>query len=182
MSEDHPDHDAIITAVANGVAIRKVAASHGLTTSEVNKIIDDAAEHAFGGEALRRDLFIEKNRLNTIALKYYERGISNAPDARECALTYIKANERLSCLVGLNAVQGHAVAVIHQQVPVERKNSTEKIRDALDAVIGIGSRERFLLDKMDEIDGPGITAEEAAEIDELRKARGRGPRGEDPLA
>jgi hypothetical protein len=46
----------------------------------------------------------------------------------------------------------------------------------LDNVLGITVRERFLIDKADEIGGAGITAEESAEIDELRKARGRGPR------
>lgn len=54
------------------------------------------------------------------------------------------------------------------------------MRDALDNVLGITVREWFLLDKADEIGGPGITAEESAELDELRKARGKGPRGEDP--
>jgi hypothetical protein len=39
---------------------------------------------------------------------------------------------------------------------------------------------RLLLDKADEIGGPGVTAEESAEIDELRRARGKGPRSEDP--
>ena len=47
--------------------------------------------------------------------------------------------------------------------------------------MGITVRERFLLDKAEEIGGSGITAEENTEI-ELRKARGKGPRGEDPSA
>jgi hypothetical protein len=43
-------------------------------------------------------------------------------------------------------------------------------------------RERELLDKETEPGGFGLTAEEAAEIDELRKARGKGPRAEDRTA
>jgi len=51
----------------------------------------------------------------------------------------------------------------------------------LDNVLEIAVRERFLLDKADKIGGPGITTEESAEVDELRRARGRGPRCEDPM-
>ena len=61
------------------------------------------------------------------------------------------------------------------------KTSTEKIRAALDSVMRISVRERLLLDKEDEIGGHGITPEESADIDELRKARqdvsSRGPEG-----
>ena len=46
--------------------------------------------------------------------------------------------------------------------------------------MGITARERELLDKESEIDGPGITLEESAEIDELRAKRGKPPRAEDP--
>ena len=52
----------------------------------------------------------------------------------------------------------------------------------LDNIMHITPRERFLLDKEEEHDGSGITAEESAEIDGLRKARGRGPRGVDERA
>jgi len=48
-----------------------------------------------------------------------------------------------------------------------------------DNIPGITVRERFLLDKADEIGGPGVTAEGSTKIDELCKARGKGPRSED---
>jgi hypothetical protein len=46
----------------------------------------------------------------------------------------------------------------------------------LDTILYIGARERLLLDKESEIGGPGITPEEAVEIDELRKAPAVGGR------
>ena len=53
-----------------------------------------------------------------------------------------------------------------------QQTSTEQIRAALDDLLSITVRERELLDKESDA---GITAEESAEIDELRKARGKGP-------
>jgi hypothetical protein len=94
------------------------------------------------------------------------------------AVVFVKIRERRASMTGMNAPQSDAVQLIHANPP-EKRTSTEIARDMLDSVPGITVRERFLIDKADEIGGPGITAEESAEIDELRKARGKGPRSED---
>lgn len=87
---------------------------------------------------------------------------------RENALTYIRASERLASMVGMNAVQGHAITVIHQEAPVKQQTSTEKIRAAIDQIQGVTARERELEDKRSD---RSITADEWTELDELRTER-----------
>jgi hypothetical protein len=57
---------------------------------------------------------------------------------------------------------------------VKQQTSTEKIRAALDNVMGISVRERELEDKADYGDTP-LTSEERAELDRLRAERGQPP-------
>src|SRR5215471_8969197 len=95
------------------------------------------------------------------------------------AVVFVKISERGASMTGMNAPQSDAVPTDPCQ-SAGKENIDRDARDMLDNVLGITVRERFLIDKDDEIGGPAITAEESAEIDELRKARGKGPRSEDP--
>jgi hypothetical protein len=73
-------------------------------------------------------------------------------------------------MVGMNAPAAAAVQLIHQTAPVQQQTSTQKIRTALDNVMGISVRERELEDKADYGDTP-LTADEQAELTQLCSAR-----------
>ena len=68
-----------------------------------------------------------------------------------------------------NPPLGHAVQIV-QHEPANALTSTDRIRIALDNVMGVTARERELDDKQSYSDEP-LTAEEQTELDELRQAR-----------
>jgi hypothetical protein len=128
---------------------------------------------------LKRTLALELMRLDQLEMAFEGKALRDRDVA--AGVLMVKIAERRATLLGLNPSPGYAVAVI-QHPPPEQKTSTQEIQAALDNVLRITVRERQLLDKEAEIGGPGVTPEESAEIDELRRARGKGPRAEDPRA
>jgi len=65
----------------------------------------------------------------------------------QAAVTYVKISERRATLAGANAPIGHAVTVMRHATPPEL-TSTQRIRAALDDVMGIAARERELEDRV----------------------------------
>jgi hypothetical protein len=164
------DADSIVSLVANGMSLRDVAKAHDLTVTEVRGIIDEEAARCFAGAELRRQWLLEARRLRELGQKYYGKAMGDGEEAANSAVIFIKASERLATLTGMNAPIGHAVRVIHQAAPPEQKTSTQEILAALDNVLGITARERQLEDKQDYSDEK-LTADEQAELTELRSAR-----------
>ena len=172
------DHETILGALADGLTVGKAARVLGIAEGEVRAALKETADNFRNGERLREAWALEDIRLHRLGLKFFHKAMESDGDC-QAAVTYVKISERRATLAGANAPIGHAVTVMHQAAP-PKLTSTQRIRAAIDNVMGISARERELLDKESEIDGPGITPEESAEIDELRKARGKGPRAEDP--
>jgi hypothetical protein len=54
--ERRQSDDAIIHEAVHGSSLRDIAKGHGLTVTEVRKIIDEEAAQAFNGEQLRREV------------------------------------------------------------------------------------------------------------------------------
>ena len=170
---DHPDHDAIIREASRGGSLRDIAKGHGLTVTEVRKIIDEEAAQAFNGEQLRREWLYEARRLRELGQRYYDKAMTDAEDASSSAIIFLKASERLATLTGMNPVQGHAVQLIHSTAPLSQQTSTQQIRGVLDNILRITPRERELTDRL-ELGGED-TPEIRAEIEQLQAARGKLP-------
>ena len=169
---DHQHRDLILYKPE-----RAIADDHGCTVDEVHAVLDRHPIEIDRDKYLKRALAMQLLQLDELEVAFREKAIVDRDVA--AGVLMVKVAERRATLLGLNPPLGHAVQVI-QHEPVEKKTSTERLRGLLDNILHISARERFLLDKEAEIDGPGITPEESAEIDELRKARGKGPRAQDP--
>jgi hypothetical protein len=161
----------------NNPRVHAIARAHDCTVDQVNAALDRHPIELDRDRYLKRTLALELMRLDQLEMAFEGKAIRDRDVAAGALM--VKIAERRATLLGLNPPLGHAVQVI-QHEPVEKKTSTEKLRGVLDNILQISARERFLLDKEAEIGGPGITPEESAEIDELRKARGKGPRAQDP--
>jgi hypothetical protein len=86
----------------------------------------------------------------------------------QSAIVFVKTSDRRATLAGANMPQNHVLQVV--STPPEAKSSTRQIREALDNVLGITSRERELEDKELYSDDM-LTADEQAELDQLRAVR-----------
>jgi hypothetical protein len=86
--------------------------------------------------------------------------------AYQAAVAYCRISSRRAELVGANAPISHAVTLMHEAAPPEQ-TSTQKIRAAIDSVLGVTFRERELEDKRLYSDEK-LTVDEQAELDQLR--------------
>src|SRR5215831_1406978 len=118
------------------MSLAEIAAAQGMTVSEVREIIDQEAARCFAGEELRRTWLLEARRLRELGQKYYDKAMSDAENAANSAIIFIKASERLATLTGMNAPQGHSVTLIHEAARPERQTGTDKIRAAIDRIRG----------------------------------------------
>ena len=75
----------------------------------------------FNGAKLRRKMFLEDVRLETLSRPHYERGL--AGDVAS-AVVFAKISERRARMTGMNAPQSDAVQLIHANPP-EKRTSTE---------------------------------------------------------
>jgi hypothetical protein len=106
-----------------------------MTEAAAKAIIDQKADDALSGAQLRRELLFEVMRLRSLGRKYYERAMASDGETNS-GLLFVKASERLATLLGMNAVQGHALTIIHEQAPERQLTSTDKIRAAIDRIRG----------------------------------------------
>lgn len=133
------DRDAIINEAIHGTALREIARSHALTLAEVRSVIDDEAAHAFSGEQLRREWWLEASRLRALGQRYFDRAMSDDDmNAANAAAIYIKASERLSSLTGLNAPQSSAVTLINATPPAGQQSSTARFQAVIDRLLADG--------------------------------------------
>ena len=159
---DPSDHDVVIDALADGLSIVKVARRYGLPQAEVRRMLKEATELCYNGEAMREAWALEDRRLQAVGLKFFHKAMDDGNPSD--ALVFIKASERRATLAGANMPQAHVLHVATQ--PVDKRTSTEKLRDVFDNIMHITHRERVLLDKRD-IDQETLSDNEASELDAL---------------
>ena len=160
---------AVMPPAIPGVAAIPSCAEHGLSEGEVTAVLDRAADVWFTGEHLRRELLLEVERLNALERHYYEKALGAGEGATAAGALYVKLQERKSVLIGLNAPAQSAALIIHQSVPAKQVTSTERIRAALDRIVGVTPRERELTDQ------GARNAEALAELNDLRAQRDKPP-------
>jgi hypothetical protein len=161
------DPEAILDTLAAGLSIEKAAKRFRLPVAEVRKILRDEVERCRDGEYMREVWALADRRLAAVELKFYNKALEGDGDPHS-AIVFVKTSERRATLAGANMPQSHVLQVVSQ--PPEVKTSTQRLRAALDNVRGITARERELDDKQHYSDAP-LTAEEQAELGQLRAAR-----------
>jgi hypothetical protein len=154
----------------NNPRVHAIARAHDCTVDQVNAALDRHPIELDRDRFLKRTLALELMRLDQLEMAFEGKAIRDRDVAAGALM--VKIAERRATLLGLNPPLGHAVQVI-QHEPVEKKTSTEELRDVLDNIMRITPRERQLLDRR-ELDGDG-SPEVLAEINELRAARGKPP-------
>jgi hypothetical protein len=154
----------------NNPRVHAIARAHDCTVDQVNAALDRHPIELDRDRFLKRTLALELMRLDQLEMAFEGKAIRDRDVAAGTLM--VKIAERRATLLGLNPPLGHAVQVI-QHEPVEKKTSTEELRDVLDNIMRITPRERQLLDRR-ELDGDG-SPEVLAEINELRAARGKPP-------
>jgi hypothetical protein len=133
MTNEAPDANAIVQAVARGLAVRDVATASGVTEAEVRSLIDLQAANRFDGKHLRRELLFEVARLDALGAKYFARAMAGDGDINAGVL-YVKISERKATLTGMNAPLGHAVQIIHQVARPRPQTTTEDVDALIDAI------------------------------------------------
>jgi hypothetical protein len=162
------DPEAVLDALAAGLSVEKAAKRFKLPVAEVRQLLRDEVERCRDGEYMRECWALADRRLAAVEVKFYNKAIEGDGDPQS-AIVFVKTNERRGTLNGANAPIGHAVTVMHQAAPPEL-TSTQKIRAALDNVLGVTFRERELEDKRDYSD-ENLTPAEQDELTQLRQAR-----------
>jgi len=128
------DDTVIVQAAARGRPIKEIAATHGLTEEKVRTILDASGSQWQTAPALRRELGLEIERLNSLEQTFYSKAM-NASDP-ECVASgnlYVKLAERKATLLGLNAPVHSAVQIIHHKA-AETTDSIDRIREAIDRI------------------------------------------------
>ena len=161
------DPDDMVQAIADGLTIAQAADRFGVSVDEVRDAQKQALAAFSDGGALRLDWMLEAKRLAACGLRFYQ--IAMRDNDPQAAVIFIKASERRATLMGANAPAAASVKLIHETRPEEHQTSTQRIRAALDNVMGITARERELTDR-NELGGDD-SPELLAELDELRAAR-----------
>ena len=161
------DPEVILDVLAAGLSIEKAAKRFHLPVAEVRKILRDEVERCRDGEYMREVWVLADRRLAAVELKFYNKSLEGDGDPQS-AIVFVKTNERRSTLNGANMPQSHVLQVVSQ--PPEAKSSIERMRDALDNVMGITARERELDNKQCHSDEP-LTADEQTELDQFRADR-----------
>jgi hypothetical protein len=121
---DDADHEAIVHEAVQGRAVREIARSRKLMATEVEHILDIAAERAFNGEQLRRDLLIEVRQLRELKQKLWDRAVKE--NDLTAAAVYVKCSERLASMIGLNMPAAFSVNLIQAAPSQERPTSTAR--------------------------------------------------------
>jgi hypothetical protein len=161
------DPEAILDALAAGLSVEKAAKRFHAPIAEVRKILRDEVERCRDGEHMREVWTLADRRLAAVELKFYNKALEGDGDPQS-AIVFVKTSDRRATLAGANMPQNHVLQVV--STPPEAKSSTRQIREALDNVLGITSRERELEDKELYSDDM-LTADEQAELDQLRAVR-----------
>jgi hypothetical protein len=120
---DDEDLDAIVDEAAKGQPLREIAKAHGMSIADVNHVLDAAAAHAFSGEQLRREWYLEAHRLRNVIRTHYAR----RDDVASAAIC-IKASERLCAMTGMNAPSNYSVQLAIANAPTLEQSSTERMR------------------------------------------------------
>src|SRR5215472_2254652 len=113
---DDPEADAIICDRISGKTMHQIARERGMTVPEANRMLDLAAQRAFSPEGLQRTFLIEVERLNHLKHELWTHAMAGD---RPAAALYVKAAERLSAMLGLNAPNGHLVMVTSTLAPTD---------------------------------------------------------------
>jgi hypothetical protein len=133
-----PDSDettaTILREAAMGRPVRDIAKLRSISRGEVERILDVEAEHMFNAAGLRRQMLAETLRLGYLKQRLFARAMQ---DDLHAAAIYIKASERLSSMIGLNAPVGHYVTISGSLESTE--TSTQYIRRVLDELKGTRS-------------------------------------------
>jgi hypothetical protein len=161
------DPDIVAEAVADGLSLRDASARFGVSEAEIHQLLEEATEHVFGGQHLRREWMFEAKRLAIVGRKFYRKAVDDL-DAI-AANIYLKSVERRAVLSGANAPQQHAVHLMTQAAP--KQSSTEYYKQVLDSLQNYSPRQQELEDK-DWRKEP-MTDDEIAELDEFRSKRDR---------
>jgi hypothetical protein len=147
--------------------LARIAKDHRCSVAEVTAALDRHPIEVDHDTFLRRTLAMELVELDELEQAFRESALVDRDVAAGALL--VKLAERRATLLGLNAPIGQAVQVI-QHEPSTKLTSTQKMRAAIDNVMHITPRERELADKHLYSDDE-LTAEEQAELDQLRSDR-----------
>jgi hypothetical protein len=158
--------DIVAEAVADGLSIRDASARFGVSEVEIHQLLEEATEHVFGGQHLRREWMLEAKRLAIVGRKFYRRAVDNL-DAI-AASVYLKSVERRAVLSGANAPAQYSVHLINQAAPKEL-NSTEHYKQLFDSLQNYAPREQELEDK--DWNREPMTDAETEELDRFREER-----------
>ena len=153
---------------AAGLSVEKAAQHFHLPVSEVRQMLRDEVERCRDGEHMREVWALADRRLAAVEAKFYNKCLEGDGDP-QAAIVFVKTNERRSTLNGSNMPTSHMLHVVSQ--PLEhQQTTTDEIEAALDRIRGVSDRERALENKHRYSDEP-LTADELAELDELRAER-----------
>ena len=161
------DPDTVLDALADGLSMQKVSRRYHLPLAEVRKIMTEATERCYNGGYLREHWMLEDRRLFAMEMKFWHKAMDegNASDA----MVAVKTSERRAVLAGANMPQSHVLHVATQPAE-DKRTSTEQLRDVIDELCHITSRERCLIDKRD-IAQEALSDDEASELEALQIER-----------
>ena len=128
---------------------RCIADDHGCTVEEVHAVLDHHPIEVDRDQYLKRALAMQLLALDELEVAFRGKALVERDVAAGVLL--VKVAERKATLLGLNPMQGHAVAIV-QHEPVQVQSSTDKLRSALDRIRG--KRLPQPTDGNDEVDPP----------------------------
>jgi len=129
MDDDERSED-IISAKIRGASTRDLARQHGLTTREIERIIDAKLDYELDNRQRLRLVKLSVERILSLMQPFYDKAIREKCCASGTLVC--KLEERLSLLLGTDAPTTQRVDVyqIEQQ---QKPSSHERVRSAINA-------------------------------------------------
>jgi hypothetical protein len=111
--------------------VRRIANDHNCTIAEVNAALDQHPIETDRDRFLKRTLAMELVELDELQAAFRAKALKDR-DLASAALL-VKVHERRSTLLGLNALIGHAVALV-QHEPAASLTTTQEVELILDRI------------------------------------------------
>jgi hypothetical protein len=113
--------------------VTAIARTNRYTIADVHEALDAHPIELDRDKFLRHTLAQELMRLDQLEMAFEGKALEDHDVA--AGVLMAKIAERRATLLGLNPMQGHAVAIV-QHEPVQVQSSTDKLRAAMDRIRG----------------------------------------------
>lgn len=122
--------DIIIQARIQGRSVHAIAKARGISTAEVNRVIDRWCDDTLTDKARKHTLTLELARFDQLQQTFYQRALEGDV---QCGVLVTKIIERRGVMLGLHVPQTAVLKIVGEAAP--KQTTTDRLEKALAALI-----------------------------------------------